>query len=94
MDQIVSLAGSITTIAATAAIVVNLIKKISCVIEGIRCQLRTDMLRVYYRHRDEKVIRQYEKENFEHNYNAYIALNGNSFIEDIHNEIKTWEIIS
>lgn len=94
MDQMISLAGSITTIAAAAAMVVKLLQKINCIVEGLRCQLRTDMLRVYYRHREEKEIRQYEMENFEHNYNAYVALNGNSFIEEVHNEVKTWKIIS
>ncbi|MBP3654140.1 MAG: hypothetical protein J6J04_01745 [Oscillospiraceae bacterium] len=83
-----------TVLAGAAAVIAKILRYFGCIVEGIRCQLRTDMLRVYYRHKDEKKIRQYEKENFEHNFHAYIALKGNSFIEDIHAEVKTWEVVT
>lgn len=60
--------------------------------DGQKCLLRSDMLRMYYRHRDARAIRQYEYENFEYEYNAYKALGGNSFIDKIHAEVKTWKI--
>ena len=41
-------------------VVVN-VKKIS---NGTKCQLRSEMLRIYYHHKDTEVIRQYEYENF------------------------------
>ena len=56
--------------------------------------LRADMLRTYYRHRDEAKIRQYEYENFLTTYDAYKALGGNSFIEHIYDEVTDWEVIS
>lgn len=62
--------------------------------EGIRCLLRTEMLRTYYRHKDDGKIRQYEMENFEHNFSAYTALGGNSFIGNLHEEVVTWEVES
>ena len=62
--------------------------------EGIKCQLRTEMLRTYYRHLEEKTIRQYEYENFIKNYEAYKALKGNSFADKIYSEIKSWKVIS
>ena len=52
------------------------------------------MLRTYYHNKDDKKIRQYEYENFVYLYEAYHALNGNSFIDKIYDEIKSWEIIS
>lgn len=64
------------------------------VAEGVKCQLRSDMLQIYYRHVDSKTIRQYEYENFIMLYEAYKALGGNSFIDKIYNEVKTWRIIS
>ncbi len=94
MEQMLGIAGAVTAVAAAWTVVQRGLHTLRCVIEGIRCQLRTDMLRVYYRHKDEKVIRQYEKENFEHNYHAYTALGGNSFIGDIHEEVKRWEVVS
>ena len=69
-------------------------QRFDAVVEGIRCQLRTELLRTYYRRKDEKTIRQYEMENFEHNYKAYAALGGNSFIGNVHEEVSSWEIVS
>ena len=67
------------------------IKKI---VEGQRCQLRKDMLQIYYHNLERKTIRQYEYENFVALYNAYKALKGNSFIDKIHNEVTTWKVVT
>lgn len=61
---------------------------------GRRCLLRSEMLRTYYGNRESKTIRQYEYENFVYLYEAYKALKGNSFIDKIYEEVKTWEIIT
>lgn len=61
--------------------------------EAQRCMLRSDMLRTYYKHREEDTIRQYEKENFILEYKAYKALGGNSFIDDICKEVRSWEVV-
>ena len=61
---------------------------------GTKCQLRSEMLRIYYHHSETKVVRQYEYENFVMLYEAYKALKGNSFIDKIYTEVKTWEIIT
>ena len=52
------------------------------------------MLRIYYNHRETKKIRQYEYENFVALHEAYKALKGNSFIDEIYEKIKEWEIVS
>ena len=75
--------------AITPMIVSN--RKIS---NGTKCQLRSEMLRIYYHHQETKTIRQYEYENFVMLYEAYKALKGNSFIDKIYSEVKTWEIVS
>ena len=62
--------------------------------EGVKCLLRSDMLHIYYRHVDNETIRQYEKENFIMLYDAYKALGGNSFIDDINKKVRTWKVIS
>lgn len=69
-------------------------QKMELVAEGVKCQLRSDMLQIYYRHVDSKTIRQYEYENFVLLYEAYKALGGNSFIDKIYAEVKTWKIIT
>ena len=62
---------------------------LSAIREGQRC-----MLAAYYKHREEKTIRQYEYENFLYEYKAYKALHGNSFIERIAREVAEWEIVT
>ena len=62
--------------------------------DGTKCQLRSEMLRIYYHHRESETIRQYEYENFVMLYEAYKALKGNSFIDKIYKEVQKWEIVS
>lgn len=62
--------------------------------EGLKCLLRAEMLRIYYKNGTEDKIRQYEYENFVFCYKAYKKLKGNSFIDEIKEKIKTWEIIT
>lgn len=69
--------------------VIIAVKKIS---NGNKCLLRSEMLRTYYHNRDNKSIRQFEYENFIFLYEAYKALKGNSFIDRIYSEVKTWRI--
>ena len=73
-----------------APVIVNM-RKIS---NGTKCQLRSEMLRIYYRHREDGKIRQYEYENFVMLYAAYKALRGNSFIDKIYREVQEWEVVS
>ena len=85
-----NIATIITEITALIPIVVAIIY----IINGVKCLLRNEMLRTYYRHEDEKTIRQYELENFVYLYKAYKALKGNSFIDKIYKEVMEWEVKS
>lgn len=67
---------------------------VSRIVEGQRCQLRADMLNIYYKCKDTKQIRQYEAEHFEKCYHAYKALKGNSFIDEIYKKAHQWEVIT
>ena len=62
--------------------------------DGVKCLLRSDMLRVYYNNRERKQIRQYEYENFIMEYKAYKVMKGNSFIDHIKSEVDDWEVIT
>jgi hypothetical protein len=75
-------------------IIIPLTIAIFNLINGMRCQLRKDMLEIYYHNKDNKKLRQYEKENFIYLYKAYKALKGNSFIDDIYKEVRAWEVVS
>ena len=68
--------------------------RISKVSNGVKCQLRSEMLQIYYRNCDSGIIRQYEYENFVTLYEAYKELNGNSFVDKIYEEVHKWKIIT
>lgn len=75
-------------------VVIPIIISMRKIINGEKCQLRSEMLQIYYHNREDKKIRQYEYENFVMLYEAYKALKGNSFIDKIYKEVQTWEVIS
>lgn len=92
--SITTIAVIVTEIATILGIVVPAIVWLRKVIEGQRCQLRAEMLRIYYKNKDRKKIRQYEAEHFDKCYHAYKALNGNSFIDQIYENAHEWDIES
>ena len=63
---------------------------VSC--NGQKCQLRTDMLSTYHRNKDARKLRQYEAENFVLMYQAYKAMGGNSFIDEIYEHVTKWDV--
>lgn len=90
LTTLVALIGEITVLLGVVIPVIVNVRKIS---NGTKCQLRSEMLRIYYRHREQETIRQYEYENFVYCYEAYKALKGNSFIDKIYKEVQSWEVL-
>lgn len=76
------------------SVIIPILVKIQKIANGEKCQLRSDMLHIYYNNRESEIIRQYEYENFIMLYEAYKSLNGNSFIDKIYKEVQTWEIVT
>ena len=94
MDNILEAAKWITGVAGGIGILWVIVSWARRVVRGMLCILRNNMLRTYYKGNDTKTLRQYEKENFLLEYAAYRALGGNSFIEEIHDEVKEWDVRS
>ena len=61
--------------------------------EGQKSLLRTEIVRIYYRHHDDRKLREFEYKNMEECYKAYKSLKGNSFVDRIHAEMQEWDII-
>lgn len=91
LTMIVTLVGEIGVLVGVIVPVIISIRKIA---NGTKCQLRSEMLRIYYHNRERGKIRQYEYENFVMLYEAYKALHGNSFVDKIYKEIQELEIVS
>lgn len=69
-------------------------KELELIKDGQKCQLRNEVLKVYYRRVDTRTIRQYELENFITLYKAYKALGGNSFVDKIYEEVMEFKVNS
>ena len=61
--------------------------------DGQKSLLRTEIVRIYYRHHDDRKLREFEYKNMEECYKAYKSLKGNSFVDRIHAEMQEWDII-
>ena len=94
MSAIATLATLIGEIGVLIGVITPVIVSVRKISNGTKCQLRSEMLRIYYHNREREVIRQYEYENFVMLYEAYKALKGNSFIDKIYEEVRSWEIVT
>ena len=98
LKQIAENSGYIAAIITAATLLIKPFRDrflgFGAIVSGVKCLLRADMLRIYYKRHDANTIRQHERENFESEYKAYKALGGNSFIDDIYQEVKKWEVES
>lgn len=90
LTTIVTLIGEIGVLLGVIIPVIASVRKIA---DGHKSLLRSEMLQIYYRNRENGIIHQYEYETFIDLYEAYKALKGNSFIDKIYKEVQSWEII-
>lgn len=90
-------AGDICAIATCAALLIKPVREwlmgTEAIREGQRCLLRAEIVRMYYRHKEDKALREFEFKLLEQCYKAYKALKGNSFIDHIYQEMMEWDII-
>ena len=91
LTTLVTLIGEIGVLLGVIVPVIVSVRKIAA---GTKCQLRSEMLRIYYHNRERGEIRQYEFENFVMLYEAYKALKGNSFIDKINDEVRSWKVVT
>lgn len=92
--ELTTIATLITEVGVLIGVIVPVIMNIKKISTGTKCQLRSEMLRIYYHNIKTGQIRQYEYENFIMLYEAYKALKGNSFIDKIYEEIHELDIVS
>lgn len=61
--------------------------------EATKCSLRNDVLTIYDRCKESKKITHYELESIQHSAELYFKLKGNSFIKDIIERVKNFELV-
>lgn len=93
---VVMYAGYLSTAGGILAFLWKLWTKIRDVAEGQKCLLRTEIMSIYYRHCDEEepTLREYERKNLDALFAAYEELRGNTFVQDIYNEMRHWHVSS
>lgn len=95
--DIIQWAKDIASLATCAALLIRPVREwimgTEALREGQRCLLRAEIVRIYYRHKDDRTLREYEFKNMEQCFQAYKALKGNSFVDKIHDEMKDWDIV-
>ena len=92
--SLATIATLIGEIGVLLSVIVPIIVHVKKIANGTKCQLRSEMLRIYYHNKESKKIRQYEYENFAMLYEAYKALKGNSFVDKIYEEVRTWNVVT
>lgn len=69
-------------------------KRLRKISEGQQCQLRNDITSIYYKHVDEPTptLREYERKNLDALFEAYKALEGNNYVDDIYETMRKWKV--
>ena len=62
-------------------------------IEATKCSLRNDILAIYDKSKDAKKITHYQLEAMKHSAEIYFKLKGNSFVKDVVERSKQFELI-
>ena len=97
LAEIVQWAKDVCSIATCAALLIRPVREwlmgTKALREGQRCLLRSEIVRIYYRHHDDRKLREYEFKNMKQCHDAYKALDGNSFIDRIVEEMREWDIV-
>lgn len=85
---------SVITIVVSGFIglIVKLVKDLATQKIAIQSLLRSEMVKVYYRYREDERLPYYTKVAWYEDYEAYTKLGGNSFIRDLKEEIDKWEV--
>ena len=69
-------------------------RKLTCLIHSSNDMMRAEIVKIYYRYLPYKKMLQYSRELLNKLFHDYHDQGGNSFIEDMYNEMKTWPVVS
>jgi len=69
-------------------------KKLTCLIHSSNDMMRAEIVKIYYRYLPYKKMLQYSRELLNKLFHDYHDQGGNSFIEDMYNEMKTWPVVN
>ena len=76
--------------------VIAILRKLRVIVDANKCQLRTNITAIYYKHCDEETptLREYERKNLDEMYNGYHTLRGNTFVNDLYEKMRHWNVVT
>ena len=92
MEVWIKIGTAISCTAGVLGVLAQILSGLSAMKRGQLCLLRSQLLQIYYRCQRARTIDRYEKESFLDLYEAYRALGGNGFLEDVCREVRTWTV--
>jgi hypothetical protein len=92
INELAKVIGSVTAIIGALVAVYKMYGEWQKARNGQLCLLRNELLKIYYKYKDQEELPQYEAQNFTMMYDAYKARGGNSFIDEVHKHVIKWEL--
>ena len=76
--------------------VIAILRKLKIIVNASKCQLRSDITTIYYKHCDEEepTLREYERKNLDELYDGYHTLKGNHFVDDLYEKMRHWKVVT
>lgn len=62
-------------------------------VDAMKCSLRNDILDIYDKCKENKRITHYQLESIQYSFTLYKRLKGNSFVSDIVERVKLFELV-
>ena len=82
--------GAIVTTVITSRQTRKDIKKSTVAIVDL---MRNEIMKLYYKRQDVEQLYQFERESLDKMYEGYHEGGGNSFVDDIYNQMRNWKVI-
>ena len=96
LDGIAGVIKDVVVIVAFLGSVIAILRKLKTIADASRCQLRSDITGIYYKHVDEAqpTLREYERKNLDDLYDGYHTLKGNHFVDDLYRQMREWRVVT
>lgn len=86
--------GIVMSLISLLTLIFGYIRNLTKIKEGMKAILRSEIEHCYYKNLPEKTLKEYERKNLDSLYAAYHeGLKGNTFAQDLYEEMREWRII-
>ena len=96
LEGIAEIIKDVIVIVSFLGSVIAILAKLKIIVNASKCQLRSDITNIYYKHCDEPepTLREYERKNLNELYEGYHTLKGNHFVDDLYSKMRNWKVVT